>query len=74
MLSSGQLTFIDKQIVHPGDTVSAKIKIVSPQFFTASLIEEMPFDFREESKVIGTGVIKSIINDELEKKPAGKSK
>ncbi|MDP4284348.1 MAG: hypothetical protein Q8891_07995 [Bacteroidota bacterium] len=70
MQTSGQQTFIDKEIVYPGETVNAKIKILSPDFFAGNLTEGMKFEFREGSKIIGIGQITDIINDKLEK-PAG---
>ncbi|MCZ8197004.1 MAG: hypothetical protein O9267_05320 [Flavobacterium sp.] len=66
--TSGIQTFIDKEIVMPGENVLAKIKILSPNFFANLLKEEMNFEFNEGSKLIGTGKIKYIINDKLEYK------
>ena len=71
--TSGQQTFIDKEIVYPGDKVLAKIKVLSPHFFSDSLEEGMKFEFREGARIIGIGELKNIINDRLEKKPAGNS-
>lgn len=73
MQTSGQQTFIDKETVLPGDVVDAKIKILSPDYFAGNLTEGMNFEFREGATVIGTGKIKQIINDKLEK-PAGNTK
>lgn len=67
MQTSGQQTFIDKETVFPGDTVDAKIKILSPDYFANCLTEGMTFEFREGAKVIGTGEIKYIVNNKLEK-------
>ncbi len=67
MQTSGQQTFIDKETVYPGDKVDAKIKILSPDYFANSLTEGMNFEFREGARVIGTGQIKYIVNDKLEK-------
>jgi len=67
MQTSGQQTFIDKEIVYPGDKVDAKIKILSPDYFANCLTEGMNFEFREGSTLIGTGQIKYIVNDKLEK-------
>lgn len=67
MQTSGQQTFIDKEIVYPGEKVEAKIKILSPEYFSNCLTEGMNFEFREGSRVIGTGEIKFIVNDKLEK-------
>lgn len=66
MQTSGQQTFIDKKIVLPGDTVKAKIKILSPDYFAGRLSEGIKFEFREGDRIIGTGEIKCIINDKLE--------
>lgn len=67
MQTSGQQTFIGKDTVFPGDTVEAKIKILSPDYFAGSLTEGMHFEFREGATVIGTGEIEYIVNDKLEK-------
>ena len=67
MQTSGQQTFIDKEAVFPGDTVDAKIKILSPDYFAGCLTEGMVFEFREGEIIIGTGEIKYIVNDKLEK-------
>ncbi|SMB98927.1 elongation factor Tu domain protein [Hymenobacter roseosalivarius DSM 11622] len=65
MQTSGQQTFIDRKIVYLGDTVEAEIKIISVDYFAGQLKDEMKFDFREGSKIIGTGQIKHILNDKL---------
>ena len=65
--TSGQQTFLDKDLVNPGETVSAEIKMVSPHFFEKSLIEGMTFEFREGSTIIGIGEVIKIINLNLKK-------
>lgn len=67
MQTSGQQTFIDKETVYPGEKVDAKIKIMSPDYFADCLTEGMNFEFREGATLIGTGQIKYIVNDKLEK-------
>jgi hypothetical protein len=67
MQTSGQQTFIDRELVFPGDTVEAEIKILSVDYFANKLTEKMKFEFREGATVIGTGIIKHIINDKLKK-------
>ena len=67
MQTSGQQTFIDRELVFPGDTVEAEIKILSVDHFANRLTEKMQFEFREGATVIGTGIIKHIINDKLKK-------
>ena len=65
--TSGQQTFLDKELVYPGETVLAEIKIVSPDFFKKSLIEGMTFEFREGDRIIGTVELIKIINPDLKK-------
>lgn len=67
MQTSGQQTFIDKETVFPGETVDAKIKLLSPDYFAGCLTDGMEFEFREGATIIGTGEIKYIVNDKLEK-------
>ena len=57
MQTSGQQIFIDRELVFPGDTVEAEIKIISVDFFANKLSENMEFEFREGATVIGTGRI-----------------
>lgn len=70
MQTSGQQTFIDKELVSPGENIKAKIKILSPDYFAHSLSDGMEFEFREGETLIGTGKIEYIVNEKLEK-PAG---
>ena len=65
MQTSGQQIFIDREIVFPGDTVDAEIKIISAEHFANKLTEGMSFEFYEGSKLIGTGKIKRIKNEML---------
>lgn len=65
--TSGQQTFIHREIVYPGDTVEAEIRILSSDLFTNKLSENMEFEFREGARVVGTGRIVQILNDELKK-------
>jgi len=67
MQTSGQQKFLDKETVFPGDTVEAEIELLSPDIFEKQLMEGMTFDFREGSKIIGTGEIKRIVNARLKK-------
>lgn len=65
MQTSGQQTFIEREMVFPGDTVYAEIKILSEEFFENKLKVGMKFEFREGNTIIGTGKIKHIINERL---------
>lgn len=66
METSGLQTFIDRELVFPGDTVEAEI-ILSKNYFFNKLTEKMKFEIREGATVIGTGIIKHIINHKLKK-------
>ena len=55
-------------MAYPGDTLLAKIIVVSPQILAGKLEEGMKFEFREGLYTIGTGVVTYIVNDQLEKK------
>jgi len=65
MMTSGHQKFIDKEIVHPGETVIAEIVINSPEFFKNRLKAGTEFEFREGASVIGTGIIREIFNIDL---------
>ncbi|MCO6176400.1 hypothetical protein NHF50_15225 [Flavobacterium sp. NRK F10] len=68
MLTSGIQNFIDKEKVFPGEIVKVEINILSPEYFKYQLCENLEFDFREGSKIIGTGKIISISNPKLKSK------
>ncbi len=65
MQTSGQQTFLNKDTVYPGDTVQAAIRIISVEHFENTLSEGLTFEFREGSRVIGTGKITEVLNDRL---------
>jgi len=65
MQTSGQQMFIDKETVHPGDTVTAEITIISTEPFRNMLYPGIEFEFREGLRVIGIGKILEIVNKEL---------
>ena len=65
MQTSGQQTFLNKDTAYPGDTFEAAIRIISVEHFENTLTEGMTFEFREGSRIIGTGKIIAILNDKL---------
>jgi translation elongation factor EF-Tu-like GTPase len=67
MQTGGRQKFIDKELVYPGETVKAYIKVLSPHFFEKSLEEGMKFEFREGHHVIGIGTIITILNINLKR-------
>lgn len=65
MLTTGIQTFIGKEKVFPGDSVEAEIGIIAAPHFKGRLKEGMIFTFSEGHRIIGTGVIKQILNQDL---------
>lgn len=65
--TSGQLTFLDKDIAYPGDEVDVEIELLTCEIFENKLTEGMDFEFIEASRIIGTGKVKIIINERLKK-------
>lgn len=65
MQTSGQQTFIEKEMVFPGEMVNAEINILSVEYFEKKLGVGTKFEFREGATVIGTGQIIHIINERL---------
>lgn len=66
-LTSGEQKFIDRNIVFPGEMVKAEIRIIAVDAFKNCLEEGMRFDFREGSKITGTGTIVEVVNETLRK-------
>ena len=64
-MTSGQQVFINENIVSPGETIVAEIKILAVDVFRNCLREGMDFDFREGPRITGTGRIIKIINETL---------
>ncbi len=67
MTTSGQQKFIGKDMIYPGETIDAEIRILSVEYFKHKLEVGMSFEVREGLKITGTGIIKEIINAELKK-------
>lgn len=64
-LTSGQQTFLDREIVHPGEKVIVAIKILSVDFFRQLLLEGMIFEVGEGPRIVGTRKIIQIVNETL---------
>jgi translation elongation factor EF-Tu-like GTPase len=67
MQTSGRQTFVDRESVLPGETITAYIKIASPKIYEKLLSEGMEFEFREGAITVGTGTIITILNPVLNK-------
>lgn len=67
METSGHQTFVNDQIVYPGDTVEAEVRIPSDSYFSKKLTENMKFVLKEGPRLIATGTITRILNINLKK-------
>lgn len=65
--TTGEQNFLNKEIVYPGYLVESEIMLLSPEFFANMLTEGMHFDVMENEKIIATGEITKIMNEELRK-------
>ena len=65
MHTSGQQIFIGRDQVSPGESIDAEITLVSVPYFAGQLFEGLEFIFTEGSTIIGTGIIKTILNTQL---------
>lgn len=64
-MTSGEQKFLDKEMVYPGETVLAEIRIVWIDIFKRKLKCGTQFEFYEGARMIGTGEIIEVINEEL---------
>ncbi len=65
MSTSGKQTYLDTDIVLPGEKVKAQIEIFSVGFFSKRLYKGMNFKFLEGKQLIGKGEILEILNEDL---------
>ena len=65
--TSGSQIFLDKEKVNPGETVTAEITVLTPQFFENKLEIGMNFQFLEGFTIIGFGSVLDILDKTLEK-------
>ncbi|WP_299325439.1 elongation factor Tu [uncultured Maribacter sp.] len=69
ILTTGQQTYIGKDTVEPGEKIKAKIAILSTEYFSNRLYENMEFKFCEGPRTVGYGQIIEIINSDLKSDP-----
>ncbi|KAB2807705.1 EF-Tu C-terminal domain-related protein [Phaeocystidibacter luteus] len=66
--TTGMQRFIGQEWVEPGQTVEAEITVVSPKFFSGKIQVGDTFTFDEGPRVVGTGVVKEVVDERLMKK------
>jgi translation elongation factor EF-Tu-like GTPase len=49
--------YIDREWVHPGETVMAYLALMSPQHHVGKLVPGTKFQLREGTRVVGEGVV-----------------
>lgn len=65
MYTSGYAKFIGRDKVNPGETVTAKIAIVSGLYFAKKLDENQIFEIGDPFKIVGKGQIIKMLNRSL---------
>jgi hypothetical protein len=65
--TSGQQTYIDNKMAFPGDNLNALIKLATTEHLKGQLREGTIFEFLEGDRLIGTGRILILKNEELRK-------
>jgi translation elongation factor EF-Tu-like GTPase len=63
--ASGEQHFINPEMVFPGETAIAEIRIASKEAFTNYLFVGQKFEFSEGSRLIGKGEILEVVNKHL---------
>ena len=66
-LTSAQQTFIDKEMVYPGEEVVSEIRILWEEAFEGLLEKGSEFELAEGPRVIAIGTIQEVCNDKLRK-------
>lgn len=64
-LTSGEQLFVDKDKVFPGETVTAEIRIISPEVFKNYLYVGQHFEVAEASHLVGHGEVLEVVNPDL---------
>jgi hypothetical protein len=65
--TSGQQIYIDNKKAFPGDNINALIKLATTEHLKRQLREGSIFEFLEGGRIIGTGRILKLKNEELKK-------
>ena len=66
-MTSGRQKYIGTDYAFPGDQINAEIDLVSSEYFSGKLKENMGFKFYEGKNLIGSGRILEIKNQNLKK-------
>lgn len=61
MWTSGEQSFLDKEIDYPRDTVTTEITVLTPDIIKGKIKVGMTYEFREGARVIWTGEVLEIL-------------
>jgi elongation factor Tu len=64
-MTSAEQLFVNKDKVHPGESVLAEIRILGVKTFEGLLYEGLKFKLGEGNRIVAEGVIKEVINKKL---------
>lgn len=71
-LTSGQHSYLETEVVHPGETAAVEITFVTPQHYPSCLWVGKKLRVQEGSRLVGHVVVKEIYNKSLETGEPGK--
>lgn len=66
-MTSAEQLFVDKDMVCPGDSVTAEIRILGIETFKGLLYNGQKFNLGEGPRIVAVGIIKEVINEQLKK-------
>ncbi len=65
MLNDARHAYIDKEWIFPGDTVTAHLWFVMPEYQSGRLHEGFEFTVQEGARIVGFGRVTKVVNKDL---------
>lgn len=65
--STAEQIFEEEETIFPDDNIEAQIKLISPEYYTRRLSEGTSFELSHGERLIGTGIIKQVLNSGLKR-------
>ncbi len=69
-LTSGQMDFIDDELVFPGSSIKAFVTYISPKQYPKTLWVGKIMNIQEGSKVVGKAEVLAVYNELLKRNPS----
>jgi translation elongation factor EF-Tu-like GTPase len=64
-LNDAMFVFMDKELVAPGEAVSARMRLLHPELQTGRLYDGMEFAIHEGGRIVGRGTINRVVRTVL---------